>query len=196
MGTNARTVIVSGAAVAVALVLLAACGGGDDVQDASPSGIVVVVATPSTPKTPVPRKSATPTVTPSPTPLQVCGANPDPASPKILQVQEPAPQQQVRVPFHVRGWGSNIGVDNQGVALAVVDAKQTVQQVLDLPPEPRQFRVPPPGLEITDNTRPFAADVVINGITAPTAYCLWVYQATTAGGSPRGVVQVPVLVVP
>jgi hypothetical protein len=178
------------------LLLAAACGGGGGSQDSTPSGIVVIVASPSTVKTPVPRKSATPSVTPSPTPLQVCGANPDPASPKLLQVEEPLSQQQVKIPFHVRGWGSNIGLDNQGVALAVVDAKQTVQQVLELPPQPRQFRVAPPGLEITDNTRPFAADIVIKGVTAPTPYCLWIYQATTAGGQPRGVVQVPVMVLP
>lgn len=194
MTGNAR----AGAAVAVlaALLLAAGCGGGGGSQESTPSGIVVVVASPSTVKTPVPRKSVTPALTPSPPPLQVCGANPDPASPKLLQVEQPLPQEQVKIPFHVRGWGSNIGLENQGVALAVVDAKQTVQQVLELPPQPRQFRVAPPGLEITDNTRPFAADIVIKDVTAPTAFCLWIYQATTAGGQPRGVVQVPVLVLP
>ena len=131
-----------------------------------------------------------------PSPLQVCAPNPDPAPPKVLQIQEPHPEQQVKIPFHVRGWGSNIGQDNRGVALGIVDANQKVVQVLNLPPQPNTYRLPPPGLDRTDNTRPFGADIVIQGITAPTPYCLWIYQSTTADGRPRGVVQVPIVVVP
>jgi len=121
---------------------------------------------------------------------------PDPASPKALQVQEPQPQQQLKIPFHVRGWGSNIGQNNRGVALGIVDAKQSIVQVLNLPPQPNTYRLPPPDLERTDNTRPFAADIVIDGVKEPTPYCLWVYLETTPEGRPRGVVQVPVVVVP
>jgi len=128
--------------------------------------------------------------------LAVCGANPDPASPKLLQVEEPKPEARVKLPIHVRGWGSTIGKDERGVALAVVDAKQTVLQVLDLPPQPRTYRVVPAGIEITEYTRPFAADVVIPDITEPTPICLWIYQETTAEGVPKGVLQVPIVVLP
>jgi hypothetical protein len=114
----------------------------------------------------------------------------------LLQVHEPAPQQQVKIPFHVRGWGSNIGQDNRGVALGIVDANQKVIQVLNIPPQPNTYRLPPADLERTDNSRPFGADIVIQGITAPTPYCLWVYLETTPEGRPRQVVQIPVIVVP
>jgi hypothetical protein len=113
-----------------------------------------------------------------------------------LQIQEPHPEQQVKIPFHLRGWGANIGIDNKGVALGVVDAKQAVVQVLNLPPQPNTYRLPPSDMERTDNTRPFAADIVIPGVTQPTPYCLWIYSETTPEGRPRGVVQVPIVVVP
>ena len=177
------------------MLLLSACGGGGS-ADSTPEGVSVVTLTPSGGVTPRPRKTATPTPTPAPTPLQVCAANPDPASPKLLQVLEPQLEQHVRIPFYVRGWGSNIGFQGAGVALAVVDAKQTVIQVLALPPQPREFRVAPAGLEITENSRPFGADIVINGVKEPTPYCLWIYQETTDTGRPKGVVQVPILVMP
>lgn len=182
--------------------LVAACRGGGDGQPSgtgnagSRDGIVVLLPSPTPQPTPLPRKTATPTPTPSPTPLAVCGANPDPASPKLLLVEEPKPEARVKLPIHVRGWGSTIGKDERGVALAVVDAKQTVLQVLDLPPQPRIYRVVPAGIEITEYTRPFAADVVIPDITEPTPICLWIYQETTAEGVPKGVLQVPIVVLP
>jgi hypothetical protein len=111
-------------------------------------------------------------------------------------MQEPQPGQQLKIPFHVRGWGSNIGASNKGVALGIVDAKQSIVQVLNLPPQPNTYRLPPPDLERTDNSRPFAADIVIDGVKEPTPYCLWIYLETTPEGRPRGVVQVPVVVVP
>src|SRR3990172_7796798 len=150
-----------------------------------------MVQTPAGETTPRPRRTPVVTASPTATPLKVCAANPDPASPKLLQVLEPVPEQKVKIPIEVRGWGSNIGVKDVGVTLAVVDAKQNVLQALDLPPQPRTYRVAPPGLDITEFTRPFGADVVINGVKEPTPYCLWVYQETTETGSPRGVVQVP-----
>lgn len=183
------------ALLAVLVTLAAGCGG--DAEQVRPSGDVVVVLTSPTGRaTPRPRKTVSPIPTVAPTPLKVCTPNPDPASPQVLQVQEPAPEQQVRSPFHVRGWGSNIGFEDRGVALAVVDAKQKVVQVLDLPPQPRTYRLAPPGLEVTDFTKPFAADVVINGVKEPTPYCLWVYQETNESGRPKGVVQVPIMVMP
>ena len=81
--------------------------------------------------------------------------------------------------------------------MAVVNEKQEVVQVLNnVPPQPRDYRMPPPGLEITQDTRPFEADIVLTGVSGPTALCVWVYLATTAEGTPKSVVQVPVLVSP
>jgi hypothetical protein len=187
---------ISGALALTATVLVSSCGGGDSEAGSSAGDLgIIVTQTPGAP-TALPRRTATPSVAPSPTPLAVCAPNPDPAQPKVLQIQEPHPEQQVKIPFHVRGWGSNIGQDNRGLALGVVDANQKVVQVLNLPPQPNTYRLPPPGLDRTDNTRPFGADIVIQGITAPTPYCLWIYQETTADGRPRGVVQVPIVVIP
>lgn len=173
----------------------AGCGGGGEAHPAS-SGEVIVVTQTAPPASSLPRRTATPSPAPTPSPLQVCAPNPDPAPPKVLQMQEPQPGQQLKIPFHVRGWGSNIGASNKGVALGIVDAKQSIVQVLNLPPQPNTYRLPPPDLERTDNSRPFAADIVIDGVKEPTPYCLWIYLETTPEGRPRGVVQVPVVVVP
>lgn len=190
-------------AVAAGLLLLVlamalACGGGEDTSagDNSTPDVVVSFPTTSGQVTPRPRKTPIPTSSPTPTPLKVCAPNPDPAQAKVLQVLEPKAEQQVKVPFQVQGWGSNIGFEDQGVAVALVNAKQEVVQVLDVPPQPRTFRIPPAGMEITEFTKPFGADIVLTNIKEPTAICIWVYQETTAEGTPKGVVQVPVIVVP
>jgi hypothetical protein len=192
--SNLRALLLSLALVSGVVAL--ACGGGDTQGGAASDGIVVKIPSPTGEATAKPRKTTAPSVTPSPAPLKVCAPNPDPAHSSLLQIEEPKPDQQVKVPIHVRGWGSNIGFEDKGVALAIVNAKQEVIQVLDLPPQPRTYRVAPPGLEITENAKPFAADVVISNINEPTSFCLWVYQETTETGTPKGVVQVPVVVLP
>jgi hypothetical protein len=185
------------ALVATTMTLLATgCGGGNgEARPASSDSVIILTATPG-PATALPRKTPEPTPSTTATPLEVCASNPDPAPPKVLQIQEPHPQQQVQIPFHIRGWGSNIGANNRGVALGIVDNKQSVVQVLNLPPQPNTYRLPPPDLERTENSRPFAADIVITGVKEPTPYFLWIYLETTPEGRPRGVVQVPVVVVP
>ena len=122
-------------------VIALACGDGGEIGssgDGSP-----VINAPSVQPTRIARRTATPTETggPTKTPLAVCGANPDPALPKLLQIQEPVPEQQLKVPFHVRGWGSTIGANNAGVALAIVNSKQEIQQVLNLPPLPGEVEL-------------------------------------------------------
>ena len=111
-------------------------------------------------------------------------------------MQEPVPNQDVRLPVHVRGWGSTIGENNRGVAISVVDQKQSVVQVNNLPPLPREFRASPAGLDVTDHTRPFAADIVLNNLKEPTPYCLWVYLGTNQSGRAQQVVQIPVVIHP
>lgn len=185
-------------ALAVAAILPLGCGGGGGGEDtdSTPTGIQVVVVTASGPATPRPRRSPTPTPVATPTPLQVCAPNPDPAPANQLVVQEPRPNQEVQIPVHIRGWGTNIGENNKGITVSLVDQRQNVVQVNNLPPLPREYRVAPPGLEVNDFTRPFAADLVLNDLSGPTQYCLWVYQDTNEEGKARGVVQVPVVILP
>ncbi len=183
------------ATTAGALLVATACGGDEESPEVS-NPVEVIVVTPSGSATPRVRRTATPSPTPSVTPLVVCSTNPNPAPPSQLQVEEPKANAQVTVPVHVRGWGSTIGQDEKGLSVSVVDQKQTVLQVNNLPPLSREYRVAPPGLEVNDFTRPFAADIVINGVTAPTPYCLWVYLGTTDTGRATNVVQIPVIVMP
>ncbi len=177
-----------------ACLLALACGSGDA---ATPTpALSVALLTSSGSATPRAVKTPVPSPTPSATPLQVCAPNSDPAPVNVLQVQQPLAGQQVTIPVFVRGWGSTIGLADKGVVLSIVDQKQSVVQTINLPPQPRDYRVPPQGLDITDNTRPFAADIVIADVTEPTPYCLWVYLNTDDTGHARQVVQVPVVIVP
>jgi hypothetical protein len=188
--------ILAGCTLLALAIVIAACGGGSEAQDDSDPGIIVDFASPSGDVTPRPRRSPGTTAGPTPTPLKVCAPNPDPANPALLQVLSPGPEERLKIPFHIRGWGSNIGLDGRGVALAVVNGKQEVTQVIKLPPQPREYRIAPPGMTVTEYTQPFAADLIINGLTEPTAYCLWIYLETDAGGRPRGVVQIPIIATP
>ena len=185
------------ALIALVAVLSSACGDGDTTEGSEPTNPVqVIVNTPDAPVTVRPRRTPTPSPVATATPLVVCAPNPDPASPKVLQVQEPLPNQDVRLPVHVRGWGSTIGENNRGVAVSVVDQKQSVVQVSNLPPLPREFRAAPAGMDLTDNTRPFAIDIVLNNLKEPTPYCLWVYLGTSGSGRAQQVVQIPVVIHP
>ena len=96
--------------------------------------------------------------------------------------------------MHVRGWSSNIGEEGKVVFVAVVDQKQDVLQTNEVPPQPREFRVPPAGLEITEFTRPFAIDILLDDVVRETPYCIWVYQDVDEEGQARGVVQIPIVV--
>lgn len=177
------------------LVITLGCGGGGEGPTPT-SDVQVIPISPTGSVTPRPRRTPTPSVSPTPTPLEVCAPNLDPAQPAVLQVEEPLAEAQVRIPVHVRGWGSAIGENDKGVTLSVVDARQNVVQVNNLPPQPREYRVPPRGLTVTEFTRPFAADVVLPNVTEPTPYCLWVYLSTTEQGRAQQVVQVPVVILP
>ncbi|MEO8456310.1 MAG: hypothetical protein ABI559_00730 [Chloroflexota bacterium] len=192
-----RKISALGLAMTVCALLLAiACGGSDDSSDTPTPAVSVALITQTGSTTPRNRRTLTPSPTPSATPLQVCAPNPDPADPKLLQTEEPLPNSQVGVPIFVRGWGSDIIRDNKGVVLAVVDQKQSVVQVNNLPAQPRDYRVPPPGLEVTDFTAPFAADIIINNVNEPTPYCLWIYLNTDDAGHAKQVLQIPVIVLP
>lgn len=188
-----RTTVAVSVVVGVVL-LVAACGGGGDPSEPTPdiSGAVITASGNTTPRA---RRTATPSPTPTATPLQVCAPNPDAAPATILQILEPAPGEQVEIPVHVRGWSSAF-TPGKLIALAVVDEKQNVVQINNLPPEPRDYRIAPPGMDVTENTFPFAADVILNDVGAPTPYCLWAYLGVNEEGHATQVVQVPVIFLP
>ena len=99
-------------------------------------------------------------------------------------------------PFHVRGWGSDIGFEERGVVVALVDVRGNPLPPLEAPPQTRANRVAPPGLNVTEFTRPFAVDILVSGLETATPYCLWVFLETTEEGIAKQVVQVPVIVAP
>lgn len=116
----------------------------------------------------------------------------------MLQVEAPKSGTKTTIPVQLRGWSSNIGEEDKVVFVAVVDQKQDVLQTNEVPPQPREFRVPPAGLEITQFTRPFAIDITLDegDIVRETPFCIWVYQDVDEEGKARGVVQIPIIVEP
>jgi hypothetical protein len=185
-----------GAAMLGLVLVLAACGGDGVTEGSQPPDVSGGLLTSTGQPTPRPRRTFTPSPSPTATPLEVCAQNTSPADPKVLQVQEPLPNTQARIPVHVRGWGSTIGQNNQGVFLGVVNAKQDVIQVNRLPPLSREYRVAPLGMDVTEFTRPFAADIVLSNVTEPTPYCLWIYLSVNEEGRAQQVVQVPIVILP
>ena len=203
MPVKLRRVWPLGAILAAAFAALAiACDGGSDAER------TIVIRLPTPTATAIP--TATPTLAPSPTPTRtstpspnVCGVNPDAAPPSLLQVQEPRPEAKVANPFHVRGWGSEIGFEDRGVAVAIINAAGDPLPVFgnektsrDVKPEEKPGRIAPPGLDTSGHPAPFATDILITGLREQTALCIWVYTETTEDGQPRHVVQVPVTVLP
>lgn len=171
-----------------------ACKGSGDGEPTIDITLVSPSPTPISTPTPSPTPSPTPTPTPSP---DVCGVNPDPAPPSVLQVQEPQPGQQVKNPFHVRGWGSSRVFHEIGMVVAVVSVDgELVRVMVDVPPQPRAHRALPRGLENTEFTHPFAVDVLLTDLAGPTPFCLWAFLETDEEGSPKQIVQVPVIVTP
>ncbi len=186
-------------AVVGTLVLLSlACGGDGGETGSNATGVAVVVSSPGATATPPPSRTPSPTPSPSPTPLEICSPNPDPATLAVLQVETPEVDAKTTIPVRVRGWSSNLGEEDKVVFVAVVDQKQDVLQTNEVPPQPREFRVPPSGLEITEFTRPFAIDILLDegDIVREIPLCIWVYQDVDAEGQARGVVQVPIVVEP
>lgn len=178
---------------AMAVSVGVACDGSGGTEGT----IVIKLTTPTATVMPTPTPSPTPAPSPSPTvSAQVCGVNPDPAPASVLQVQEPASGERVKNPVHVRGWGSDIGFENSGVAVALVQANGDPLPPLDVPPQPRAGRVAPSGLKVTEFTSPFGADLLVADLRSPTPFCIWVFLETTAEGIPKQVVQVPVVIAP
>ena len=196
MSVNLRHVWPLGVVLAVALAALAiACNGGSDAEK------TIVIRLPTPTATSIP--TVTPTLAPSPTPSatptagpDVCGFNPDAAPPSLLQVQEPAPEAKVPNPFHVRGWGSEIGFEDRGVVVAIINKDGDPGVSKDVKPESKAGRIAPPGLETKGHPAPFATDILLTGLKEQAPFCIWVFTETTAEGEPKNVVQVPITVLP
>jgi len=196
MSVKLRYVWPLGALLAAALTALAiACGGGSDAER------TIVIRLPTPTATAIP--TATPTLAPSPTPTRtstpspnVCGFNPDAAPPSLLQVQEPAPEAKVANPFHVRGWGSEIGFEDRGVVVAIINKDGDPVLSKDVKPESKAGRIAPPGLDTSGNPAPFATDILLTDLREQAPFCIWVFTETTEDGQPKHVVQVPVTVLP
>ena len=185
------------AAVCTLMLLSLACGGDGDESGSDTNGVAVIVSSSSATATPPPpSRTASPTPTPSPTPLVICSPNPDPAAPAVLQVEAPEAGAKTTLPVRVRGWSSNLGEEDKVVFVSVVDQMQDVLQIEQVPPQPRELRLIPAGLEITEFTRPFAIDILLEDIVQETPFCIWVFQDVDEEGKARGVVQVPIIVEP
>lgn len=174
------------------LALLSACGGADG---ADPVEIDFATPTPTSPPLPTASAAPTPTATPTPSP-DVCTPNPDPVPEGILTIDEPEAREEVGNPFHVRGWGSNIGKNDIGVVVAVIDATGDVVVALDAPPQPRSNRILPRGVQKTEFTQPFGVDVLLSDLKARTSFCIWVFSQTDSRGNPKDVLQRPITVRP
>lgn len=156
--------------------------------------ITTVTPTPTPPPVLTPVVTATPSPTPTPV-LNVCPENPDPASPEIMVVEEPGEDDALTSPAHVRGWGAGIGFEDAGVRVAIYDATGEPVAEVGAPPLPAEGRIPPPTLEETEFSAPFAADISFRTV-APQPGCVQVFELSAADGSPIHVVQIPVLLQP
>jgi len=198
-GTRSLWLLVGLLAAAVVF-LGVACNGNGNGDGGRAIGITVGSPSPTPVSTAASTPTPTPTPSPSPSPTpgrKVCGVNPDPAPPSVLQVQEPQPNQQVKPVFHVRGWASSPVFDEIGLVVAVVDANgELVDVMVDVPPQPRAYRALPSGLQNTEFTHPFAVDIILTGLADPKPLCLWVFLETDAEGNPKQMVQVPIVVAP
>lgn len=194
MGYPLRRLLWALAAIAAAVFVLA-CSGDDGAERTVVIRVPTATATAEPTVAPTPTPSPTPTRTPTAGP-NVCGANPDPAPPAVLQVQEPKPEEKVANPFHVRGWGSEIGFEDRGVVVAIINASGDPVLDKDVRPESKAGRIAPPGLKTTGHPAPFATDILLTGLTDQTPFCIWVFVETTREGIPRQVVQVPITVLP
>jgi hypothetical protein len=83
------------------------------------------------------------------------------------------------------------------MVVAVVNANgELVRVMADVPPQPRAHRALPPGLQNTEFTHPFAADILLTDLASATPLCLWAFLETDEEGNPKLMVQVPVVVIP
>lgn len=161
------------AALAAFAMLAIACGDDDD-DEATATPTSASSATVS------PTPTYNPTPTGSVTLIDVCGVNPDPATPDQVQVTAPGPSDEITSPMQVTGLVAafeaqfNIAIkDAGGNDIAAVSAMSSEGQTL----------------------APFSVSVPFT-VSARTPACVWVFDFSEADGDPFMVHQVPVYLLP
>lgn len=135
---------------------------------------------------PAPAETPTPAQTPSPgetpAPPNVCGPNPDPATPEFQVIDEPSEGDTVTSPVTISGQVNAFEATYQiGIFNAAGD------------PIVETFGTAGPG-EIGE-LAPFSIDVPFD-VDQPKPACIWVYEASAMDGSPIHVGQIPVTLTP
>jgi type IV secretory pathway VirB10-like protein len=170
----------------------------DETPETEPTqiGLRIVTTTPPPTPTPTPPPQPTVTATPAPTPIpNVCPENPSPAQPNVMVMEEPRADDRLTSPAHVLGWGAGIGFEAEGVHAAIYDSTGESLKEVKGPPLPKEGRTPPPGMEVTEFTAPFAVDITFKVDVAQPG-CVRVYEISPRDGHLVNVVQVPVLLQP
>lgn len=128
--------------------------------------------------------SATPSGTPMPTTpapvLNVCQANPAPATGSQLVISQPAAQAVVTSPLTVRG---RINAFEAMFQIAVKDASGT-------------NLASKAGHSQQGQTLSSFSESVDFAVRAPTPACVWVFQLSAKDGSPQAIAQVPITLMP
>lgn len=155
------------------LVLLAACGDGDEDTADSPT------ATATSARTSNATRTAAATQTPNELET-VCADNPDPATEETTQVDEPVAGDSVSSPLTVRG---RVAAFEATFRIALFDAEKNILA------DQR-------GMSSEGQTlAPFEEEVSFS-VTEDTPACLWVYEASARDGQPINVLQIPLMLQP
>jgi hypothetical protein len=155
-----------------ALALLAACGDDDEpATTASPT------------RTTLTSRTATASAEPSETPDaldSVCGANPDPATDDVNQVDIPNAGDVVASPVTVQG---RVAAFEATFRITIFDAAgNTIADETAMSSEGQTLAT-------------FQKDVGFS-VTQETPACLWVYDSSARDGSPIHVRQIPLVLLP
>jgi hypothetical protein len=162
------------------LAAAAACADDDEEATASPTSVVTGTATVTPSPGPV-TSPATASPTPTASITNVCGTNPDPATPQEAVITAPVAGAQVSSPLMVSG---TIAAFEAVFHISIKDA-----QLNDIASQP--------GMSSEGQTlAPFGESVPFT-VTAPTAACVWVFQFSAMDGTtPINVTQIPVTLAP
>jgi len=167
-----KTLTVALAALSI-LFTLAACSDEGE-EDSSPAASATAATSTSTP-TP-----AIPTDFPTPVFVDVCTANPDPATPDMNVVTTPTAGDVLSSPVQVTG---RIAAFEATFRITIYDAQSNV--LAD------QAAMSSEGQTLA----PFSVTVPFT-VTAYTPACIWVYEISAADGvTPIHIVQIPVALV-
>jgi len=186
------------AALALAVPLFFLACEAEKATETEPTqiGLRIVTATPAPTRTPTPPPQPTVTATPAPTPVpNICPENPSPAQPNLMVMEQPRADDRLTSPAHVLGWGADIGFEAEGIHAAIYDSTGESLKEVKGPPLPKEGRTPPPGMEVTEFTAPFAVDITFEVDIAQPG-CVRVYEISARDGHLVNVVQVPVLLQP